>query len=67
MDKWREDVYTWCKVHVVHGVRRSITTVTRIFGDLVLNRAELRSRINVKILIARLHVRDSCLLESVVV
>jgi hypothetical protein len=20
MDKWREDVYTWCKVHVVEGM-----------------------------------------------
>jgi hypothetical protein len=35
----------------------SITTVTRIFGDLVLNRAELCSRMNVQILIARIHVR----------
>jgi hypothetical protein len=35
----------------------SITTVTRIFGDLVLNRAELCCRLNVQILVARLHVR----------
>jgi hypothetical protein len=20
MDKWRDDVYTWCKVHVVEGM-----------------------------------------------
>jgi hypothetical protein len=39
------------------GANCSITTVVRIFGDLVLNRAELCSRMNVQILIARLHVR----------
>jgi hypothetical protein len=35
----------------------SITTVARIFGDLVLSRAELCSRMTVQILFARLHVR----------
>jgi hypothetical protein len=35
----------------------SITTVTRIFGNFVLNRVELCCRLNVKVLVTRLHVR----------
>jgi hypothetical protein len=35
----------------------SITTVTRLFGNLVLNRVELCCRLNVQILVARIHVR----------
>jgi hypothetical protein len=34
-----------------------ITTVMPIFGDLVLNRAELCSLMNLRVLISRLHVR----------
>jgi hypothetical protein len=32
MDKWREDVYTWCKVHVVRGVR--CAQVSRVLSPL---------------------------------
>jgi hypothetical protein len=35
MDKWREDVYTWCNVHVVHGVSYTwCKERTRIHGSI---------------------------------
>jgi hypothetical protein len=36
---------------------RKLAQITRIFGDLVPNRAELSCRLDVQILVARLHVR----------
>jgi hypothetical protein len=36
MDKWREDVYTCCKVHVVSGVRYTWCKVrTRVHGSII--------------------------------
>jgi hypothetical protein len=46
----------------------NITTVTRIIGDLVLNRAELCSRMKVQIFNCSTPLFwDSCLLESVII
>jgi hypothetical protein len=43
IDKWRGDVYTWCKVHVVEGIDTSmrlsckVITVTRPFAQIALS------------------------------